>query len=219
MICDFHTHTFFSDGLNSPIELIRNACANGYDCIGIADHASLSNIDILIKSIQKDCRLAEKYWDIKAIPGVELTNVPSSSIDELAEYAKSRGARFVVVHGESPVEKVEKGTNKSAVSSSKVDILAHPGFITEEEAEMAARNGIFLEVTYRKGHNRTNGLVAKIATKTGAKMLINSDAHSHEDLFFDDEQYKTALGAGLTRDQVEEIVNSNFSEFIERTSS
>jgi histidinol phosphatase-like PHP family hydrolase len=117
MIYDFHTHTFLSDGVNSPIELIRFASAAGYKCIGITDHASYSNIDYLITSVKKDCKLARDYWGIIAVPGVELTNIPAKSVDELAKYAKELGARLVIVHGESIVEKVEKGTNWEAVNS------------------------------------------------------------------------------------------------------
>ena len=89
MIYDFHTHTFLSDGTNSPIELIRFAVAAGYKCIGMTDHASYSNLDCLIEKIKKDCRLAEDYWDIIAVPGVELTNVPAKSINDMQKALKS----------------------------------------------------------------------------------------------------------------------------------
>ena len=52
MIFDFHTHTFLSDGENSPIELIRIANANGYSVIGITDHVSYSNIDFIIDAVR-----------------------------------------------------------------------------------------------------------------------------------------------------------------------
>ena len=42
------------------------------------------------------------------------------------------GARIIVVHGETIVEPVRPGTNRKALESD-VDILAHPGLITEDE--------------------------------------------------------------------------------------
>jgi len=51
-----------------------------------------------------------------------------------------------------------------------VDILAHPGLISEEDASMAAKNNVYLEITTRKGHSLTNGHVAKTALKTGANL-------------------------------------------------
>ena len=54
------------------------------------------------------------------------------------------GAEIVVVHGETIVEPVIKGTNWSAVNCPEVDILAHPGLITVEEVEIAKYNDIAL---------------------------------------------------------------------------
>lgn len=216
MIYDFHTHTFFSDGENSPVELARFAAASGYKCIGFTDHASYSNIDELIENVTKDCKLISKYWDIIAIPGVEITNVPAGSIDEMAKYAKENGARLVIAHGESIVEKVEKGTNLVAVKSKHVDILAHPGFITEKEIELAIKNDIYIEITKRAGHSLTNGLVAKLGLKYGAKFLVNSDAHNANDLFSEGWQEKIALAAGLTKKQTEEIFSTNNKSLLKK---
>jgi putative hydrolase len=216
MICDFHTHTFLSDGENSPIELIRFAVARGYSCIALTDHVSYSNLDFIVSSLKKDCELAERFWDIKAIPGVELTNIPSKSINEMAKESRRLGARIVVVHGETIVESVEPGTNLKAVSSEYVDILAHPGFLKLEEAKIAAKNNIFIEISSRAGHSLTNGLVASVGREAGVKFLVNSDAHVHEDLFISDRQKKIGLASGLKESEVTEILNKNIQEVISR---
>src|SRR4030065_2448138 len=183
MICDFHTHTFFSDGGNSPVELARYACVSGYKYIGFTAHASYCNIDNLIESITRDCNLINQYWNIVAIPGVELTNIPAKSINEMAKYAREKGARLVVAHGESIGEKVEPGTNWEAVNSKYIDFLAHPGLLTLEEAQAAVKNDIYIEITSREGHGLSNGATAKTGVRAGVKFLINSDAHSHLDLY------------------------------------
>jgi len=216
MIYDFHTHTFFSDGLNSPIELIRYAASYGYRCIAITDHASYSNIDFIIENVKKDCRLAQKYWDIIAIPGVELTNIPAKSLDEMAGYAKQKGARLVVAHGQSIAERVEEGTNWEAVNSKNIDILAHPGIISEREAKTAASNGIFLEISARNGHNLGNGRTVTLGRKAGARFLINTDSHSHNDLFRGDMQKKVGLGAGLEPGEVNEVLKTNIGLLLKK---
>jgi len=216
MIYDFHTHTFLSDGKNSPIELVRFAVVCGYRCIALTDHGSYSNLDFIISRIKKDCELAEKYWDINAIPGVELTNVPSKSIDDMAGAARELGAKIVAVHGESITENVEPGTNMEAVKSKYIDFLAHPGMLKLEEAKLAAQNGIFIEISSRVGHSLTNGLVVSIGREAGVKFLINSDAHSHNDLFRSGMQERVGLGSGLRKDEIEEIYNKNYKEFLKR---
>jgi putative hydrolase len=182
VLYDFHTHTFNSDGILSPIELIRRAFVKGYSAIAITDHVALGSLGRVIKEISDDCALARTYWDILAIPGVELTHVPPRAISEVAKRAKEMGAWLVVVHGETSVEPVEKGTNLAAVQSRYVDILAHPGLITIEEASLAAQNNIFLEITSRKGHSVSNAHVASVSQKAKARLLVNSDAHNENDL-------------------------------------
>jgi len=216
MTYDFHTHTYFSDGANSPIELIRFAYAYGYKCIGISDHASYSNLEQLIRSIKKDCELAEKYWDIIAVPGVELTNVPADSIDDMAKRARELGARMVIVHGETIVEEVEKGTNMAAVSSRYVDLLAHPGLITSQEIRLAVDNDTYIEITSRTGHSLSNGIVVKKGRGTGVKFLINSDSHSHKDLYRDDFQKEVAMGSGLSKEEYDIIINNNQENFLKK---
>jgi histidinol phosphatase-like PHP family hydrolase len=83
------------------------------------------------------------------------------------------------------------------LKSKFVDILAHPGLITEEEVKLAGDNNKFLEITSRKGHSITNGYVAKIAGKYNVNLVLNTDAHAPEDLI-DLEFGKTVLkGAGI----------------------
>ena len=216
MIIDFHTHTFLSDGGNSPIELIRYACANEYSTIGITDHVSYSNIDYIIDAAIRDCSLAERFWNIRAVPGVELTNVPAKSINEIACYAKEKGARLVIVHGESVAENVEPGTNDNAVYSDYVDILAHPGLITLELAKAAAKKGIYLEITYKGGNCLANGHVVKTGREAGAKFLINSDAHLHKALYTGDMQIKVGKGAGLDENEIVEILEVNSKALLKK---
>ncbi|MED5450297.1 MAG: PHP domain-containing protein, partial [Chloroflexota bacterium] len=62
---DFHTHTFLSDGVLSPIELIRRAIVIGYRTMAITDHVGPGNLEYVLSTLKKDCQMAEKRWDIK----------------------------------------------------------------------------------------------------------------------------------------------------------
>ena len=196
MIHDFHTHTFLSDGALSPLELMYRALRAGYRTIALTDHVGIGHLERLISEIAEDCRMARSYWNITAIPGVELTYVPAQATTELAKRAKELGAMLVVVHGETVTEPVEQGTNLAALKSPHVDILAHPGFLTLEEARLAAQNDIFLEISARKGHCLANEHIAEMAKVAGAKLLLNSDAHDEEDLLSLHSAHKTAEDAG-----------------------
>lgn len=218
MLYDFHTHSFHSDGELSPLELIRRASVNGYGVIAITDHLALGSLERVIKEVSCDCELARKHWGIVALPGVELTHLPPQAIDEIAREARRLGAQVVVVHGESIAEPVAEGTNMVAVQSSYVDILAHPGLITDEAAAIAARNGVFLELSGRKSHSSTNRHVALIADRTGAKMLVNSDAHDEDDLLTDEKVEKILEKAGV-EDRRQEILVQNPQLLMEKIQS
>lgn len=209
MLYDFHTHTFLSDGTLSPIELIRRALVKGYTAIGLTDHVSVGSLNRIITELRDDCALAQAYWDILAIPGVELTHLPPQAIAETAYKAKELGAKLVIVHGETTTEPVEKGTNLAALQSPHVDILAHPGLITPEEAILAAQNGIFLELSNRRGHSLANSHVATLAQKTGAPLLVNSDAHEENDLLTVSLAKHILSAAGLTKQQHHQVLIEN----------
>jgi histidinol phosphatase-like PHP family hydrolase len=131
---------------------------------------------------------------------------------ERAKKARSLGAKIIIVHGETIAEPVAPGTNNAAIEAD-IDILAHPGLISEEEVLKAKENGIFLEISARKGHSLTNGYVAKLAGKTGAKLVINTDAHAPEDLIDEKMAKKIVCGAGLTENDYD-IMQKNASLFI-----
>ena len=205
---DFHTHTFLSDGVLAPVELIRRAMDIGYRVIAVTDHVGAGNLEFVLKTLVVDCEMASKRWDILALPGVEITHTPKEDIDRLAQEARRMGAKVVNVHGETVVEPVEPGTNLAAVSSSHVDILAHPGLISPEEAQVAARNGVFLEVSARRGHSLANGHVVKTAQEAGARMVLDSDAHAPGDLLTRELATKVALGAGLDSEEAYALLES-----------
>jgi len=200
MMIDLHTHTLFSDGELTPSELVRRARVTGYQAIALTDHADFTNVDFLLEGAKK-ARYLEESYDIKVLAGVEITHVPPKLIPGMARMAKEGGAEIVVVHGESPVEPVAALTNLAAVECEDVDILAHPGFITEEEAKLAADNGVYLEITARYGHNVTNGHVALMAKRAGVKLVVNTDTHSPENLITRERALAVARGAGLSEQE------------------
>mgnify|MGYP004702334913 FL=1 len=200
---DLHTHSIYSDGELIPAELTRRAAVAGYRAMAITDHGDLSNLDLILPRI---CRVVADLgaaWGLTVLPGIELTHVPPATIAELAREARRLGAKLVLVHGETIVEPVAPGTNLAALQAD-IDILAHPGLLSAEEAALAAERGICLELTTRKGHCLCNGHVAQMALAHGAKLVVNTDSHSPSDLIPLALARKIALGAGLSDEQFEQ---------------
>ena len=161
---DLHTHTLFSDGELLPSELVRRAEVKGYTAIALTDHVDSSNIDFVLPRIVKVCKVLNRFWKIRAIPGVEITHAPVQEIKGLVKFARKNGAKIVIVHGETISEPVIPGTNRAAIEAG-CDILAHPGLITKSDVELAKKRNVYLEITTRKNHSRTNKRLFKLAKK------------------------------------------------------
>ncbi len=200
---DLHTHTLFSDGELIPAELTRRAAVIGYRVIALTDHGDFSNFDLIIPRIVRVAEDLGNDWGLTVLPGIELTHIAPARIAEAAIEARRLGARIVVCHGETIAEPVAPGTNRAALEA-EIDILSHPGLITAEEAALAAKRGILLEITTRRSHALANGHVAKTAIAAGAKMTVNTDSHSPDNLTSLAGAKKIALGAGLSEEQFEQ---------------
>ena len=208
---DLHTHTTLSDGEVLPSELIRRAEIAGYEAIALTDHVdsgTMQTVLVQIVKLAQDLNSAKRETSIKILPGVEITHVPPSLIPELAREARKLGAKIVVVHGESPVEPVQPGTNLAGLQSD-IDILAHPGLIKDDEVKLARERNIYLEISARKGHCLANGHVVVLARKYQTKMVIDTDAHSPTELLSEDRRRKVGLGAGLTEDELKVVIQNS----------
>ena len=209
---DLHTHSIFSDGVLIPSELARRAENAGLKGIGITDHGDLSNIDFIIPRIVDIAQELNRVMNITVIPGIEITHVPPDLIAKTTQKARALGAKIIIAHGETIVEPVAPGTNRAFLDAD-IDVLAHPGLITEDDVLKAKEKGIFLEISARKGHSLTNGHVARLAQKVGAQLVINTDAHAPQDLIDQNLAKQIVCGAGLT-EQDFEVMQQNASVFL-----
>ncbi|MBF0345584.1 MAG: histidinol phosphate phosphatase domain-containing protein [Nitrospirae bacterium] len=202
---DLHTHTILSDGELIPSELVRRAAVIGYRAIAITDHGDASNLEFIIPKIVKVARELNNHTTVTVIPGIEITHVPPELIGEIVVEARKMGARIVVVHGETIVEPVQEGTNRAAIEAG-VNILAHPGLISEEDIIRARVQGVALEISARGGHSLSNGYVAKEAVRLGASLVINTDTHSPNNLINRERAFKIGLAAGLSAEAVQQCM-------------
>ena len=63
--CDLHTHSCYSDGSDSPEQLIETACACGLSAVALTDHNTVSGLPAFLS--------AAKGKPIEAVPGIEFS--------------------------------------------------------------------------------------------------------------------------------------------------
>lgn len=212
---DFQNHSTLSDGVLPPIELLKHAKKLGLGGIALTEHVYANKVESIVEKLLQ----VEKHTralGIIFIPGAEVSLVPPDRICEIARRAKEAGARFVTVHGESLMGGTPPGTNLASAQCEYVDMIGHPGFLSDKAAQCAARNNISIELSGRALHSLTNGHNAKLALKYGAKLLVNSDTHKPEDLMTMARAIEVARGAGLDDEEVYRAIVTNAEELLAR---
>lgn len=203
---DFHTHTTLSDGHAAPLVMARRCQENGYAAYICSDHVDETSVERRVPEIVAACAQVTDELGLPAVPAVEVTRVPPERVAKVAARARSLGARLVVVHGETLGDVPQPGVNLAAASCSDVDILGHPGLISEEAAERARESGIHLEISGAGLHGLSNGHVARLAIRTGTPLVLDSDAHRPEALLTEDRARQVAQGSGIDPEEVLRLV-------------
>ena len=198
---DFHSHTYLTDGANSATDMWFAADLCGHQALAITDHVGLDDPRRILEHLAAEATAFEEGPMVTLI-GVELSMLPARRIAEAARRARAAGAEIVIVHGETLSEPVPRGTNRAALESPDVSVLAHPGLLEPKDAELAKERGVFLELSARKGHALANGHVARVALEAGADLVVDSDAHATLDLLTLGAARNIALGAGLRAEDV-----------------
>lgn len=212
---DLHTHTTFSDGVLIPAESARRAVIDRYCGMAFTDHADESNY---LHILENQLRFKEQFNSgadtFKVLVGLELTHVRPAEIGKLTEKARKAGADIIIVHGETIVEPVAEGTNMAAVEAG-VDILAHPGLVTEEVIRAGIKNSVYFEITTRKGHSITNGHVARRVLELGGELVLNNDYHAPGDRVSPEMAAMVLAGAGLSDEQINKVFDNNKKIFLQ----
>lgn len=184
MLADFHSHTTLSDGTLSMEDMVSAAERRGYEVYAITDHARGGDPDYLdtVTAVRDGVERLNGETAIRLLAGVELTDFEPGQIAEAARRVRRAGAQVVVVHGECLVLDVLPGTNAAAARCADVNILAHPGLLSDDDAQAALRHGVYVEISARHGADYANGHVYRVARRHGTGVVVDSDAHDEAGL-------------------------------------
>jgi putative hydrolase len=193
----------------------HHAVQLGHRALAITDHLYTEDPRPMMERLLQE-QAAFEVQGFTTLVGVEISMNPPKRIATAARAARKAGAQIVIVHGETPLEPVPPGTNHASVDSNEIDVLAHPGILTEQDAELARAHNVALELTPRRGHSWGNGLVAALALRVGAELVVDSDAHDVDQLLTQARARQVALGAGVSPDRVARVLAEAPSRLLQR---
>ena len=89
--CDLHTHSVFSDGTDTPRELIAKASASGLCALALTDHNTIDGLDELVR--------AAKNYEIDVVPGIEFsTEYQDHELHIVALFVKKSAYKMINEH-------------------------------------------------------------------------------------------------------------------------
>ena len=107
-LADLHTHTTYSDGHHSPLELLQKAKEAGISILGIADHDSVGALEEAVE--------IGRTMGIEVVPGMELSATsPEGEIHVLGYFMDYRSPQLneaLAIFRQKRIERVERIVGK-----------------------------------------------------------------------------------------------------------
>jgi len=197
---DLHIHTDWSDGANTPEEMVLAGIDRGYEYMVISDH-SISmgfihglNIERIMEQRKLIDMLNDKYPSIRILHGTEMNIRADGSLDYEDSVLEMFDVVTASIHSGMGMS-CEKMTDRiiRAIENPHVDVLGHPtgrtlGKREPYEVDMsavikaAARTGTALEINSQPSRLDLRDIDARAAKESGVMLVINSDAHAADQL-------------------------------------
>ena len=208
---DLHCHTTASDGTASIEEMVQGAKDRGYVMMAITDHSkalAMANglsVERLVQHVENIHRINAKLKGFTILAGSEVDILADGRMDYDDDVLKVLDLVVASPHV-SLKQDPKKATDRllRALDNKYVNIIGHPtgrlingraGLPVEMDKviERACASGTALEINAGWPRLDINDVHARHAIQCGAKLSINTDAHSVEE--FD----QMGLGIGVAR--------------------
>ncbi len=193
---DLHTHTNFSDGVNTLDEMVEYAQeVLKYDYIGISDHAPSvdarghKELERIFADTKEKMAEINKRGKIHVLYGYEINILKDATLALPLEFMKELDYCIASIHTSYNQDK--EGITKrliAAIEHSEVNIIAHPTgrLINERPAyeadwdkvfDAAVANDKIFEINSQPNRMDLPGDLVRLALEKGVKFIISTDAH------------------------------------------
>jgi putative hydrolase len=229
---DVHSHTNWSDGKATMLDMARGAEALGYRYLAVTDHSPRIkvvnglNAERLLAQSQELAEVQKQFADLTLLQGIEVDILEDGALDlpdAVLELLDVVIASPHVKLRQEPAAMTERMLR--AVSHPNVDIVGHPtgrrpgsreGATYDFEAvfKEAARHGVALEIDCDPARMDLSPEMARLAFECGCNFSLDADAHMPAELAYVHMAAWMARRAGIPQDRI-----LNFLDVDELTSA
>ncbi len=193
-----HSHTTWSDGLNTLEEMVAYAKELGYDYIGITDHSKAAfyanglKPERVLQQMAAIDELNQKMAPFRIFKGIESDILNDGSLDYEEDILKQFDFIIASVHTNLRMDE-EKATQRliTAIENPYTTILGHPtgrlllsrkGYPIDHEKviDACAANGVAIELNANPYRLDLDWTWIPYALEKGVPISVNPDAHSRE---------------------------------------
>jgi putative hydrolase len=217
---DLHSHTRWSDGRATMLEMATGARALGYRYMGVTDHSPrikvVNGLDAerLLAQSQEMAEVQKQVDGLTLLQGIEVDILEDGSLDlpdPVLEILDVVIASPHVKLRQEPAAMTERMLR--AASHRHVDLIGHPtgrrpgsregaSYDFEAVFKTAARNGVALEIDCDPARMDLSPELARLALECGCAFALSSDAHAPEEFAYVPMGSWMARRAGIPQDRI-----------------
>ena len=217
---DLHSHTKWSDGRATMLEMARGAKALGYKYLGITDHSPrikvVNGLDAerLLAQSQEREHIENTVDGLALLQGIEVDILEDGSLDlpdavlELLDVVIASPHVKLRQEPEAMTERMLR-----AVSNPNVDVIGHPtgrrpgsregaSYDFELVFREAAKHGVALEIDCDPARMDLSPEHARLAVECGCMFSLDADAHAPAEFAYVHMAAWMARRAGVPMDRI-----------------
>jgi len=217
---DVHSHTNWSDGRATMLELAQGAQALGYRYLGVTDHSPRIKVvnglgaERLLAQSREMAEVQAQVQDVTLLQGIEVDILEDGALDLPDDVL---GLLDVVIA--SPHVKLRQEAPAMtermlrAVSNPHVDVVGHPtgrrpgsregaSYDFEAVFKEAARHKVALEIDCDPARMDLSPEMARLALECGCNFTLDADAHAPAELAYVPMGAWMARRAGIPQERI-----------------
>jgi putative hydrolase len=217
---DIHSHTNWSDGRATMLEMAQGAQALGYSFLGITDHSPRITVvhgldaERLVAQSREMAEVQKQMDGLTLLQGIEVDILEDGALDlpdAVLEILDVVIASPHVKLRQDPAAMTERMMR--AVSHPHVDVIGHPtgrrpgsreGATYDFEAvfKEAAKNGVALEIDCDPARLDLSPEMARMARDLGCNFFLDADAHAPAEFAYVPMEMWMARRAGIPKERI-----------------